>query len=156
MKKKIYTFLFFIAIIAALFGYFATEYTLSRGMRAGKLVKLSQTGFVLKTYEGVLDLGSGNDLTWNFSIHDNTLGEALSKEIGKTVRLEYRVLFAKLFYATRYDITSWSLEGQSNDMNYLCRLVDFLRENKSVVDFLRGVIKDRDPELLRVMRGCQK
>ncbi len=156
LKRKILGAFVILIALGSIITYLLTQYTLSRGVRAGKLVKLSETGILIKTYEGTLDLGSGDELTWQFSIHDSDLGEELAKQTGKQVRLEYRVLLAKLFYTTRYDITSWSLEGESQSMNLLCRLVDFMRDNSSVVEYLRPIIQERDPELLRNIRECQK
>lgn len=155
MKKLVYKFLFVLIVLLGVSGYFLTQYTMSRGTRAGKLVKVSQTGIFFKTYEGTIDLGSGDELTWQFSIHDKELGEQLARETGKNVRIEYRVIPLKLFYTTRYDVVSWGFDGVSQDLNFLCRLVDFMRENANVVNYLKPIIQERDPELLRNMKICQ-
>lgn len=94
-------------------------------------------------------------MTWQFSIHDKELGEQLARETGKNVRIEYRVIPLKLFYTTRYDVVSWGFDGVSQDLNFLCRLVDFMRENANVVNYLKPIIQERDPELLRNMKICQ-
>lgn len=155
MKKFLIKALIVISIILGIGSYVLTHYTLSRGVRAGKLVKISQTGIIFKTYEGTIDLGSGNDLTWQFSIHDKDLGEQLAQEIGKTLRLEYRVIPLKLFYTTPYDVVSWGFDGVAQDLNFLCRLVEFMRENSSVVSYLRPIIQERDAELFRNIKLCQ-
>lgn len=155
LKKFVIKALVIITIVLGVSGYILTHYTLSRGVRAGKLVKVSQTGIFMKTYEGTIDLGSGNDLTWQFSIHDKELGEQLSQEIGKSLRLEYRVIPLKLFYTTRYDVVSWGFDGVAQDLNFLCRLVEFMRENASIVSHLRPIIQERDAELFRNIKLCQ-
>ena len=98
MKNKIIlASILLLAILGAgTFGVLTHSY--SNGVRTGKLVKLSKRGMLLKTYEGTLDLGSGDKLTWDFSIHDDKLGAELLKHTGQIVQLEYREILFKLFY----------------------------------------------------------
>ncbi|OIQ20520.1 MAG: hypothetical protein BM556_00835 [Bacteriovorax sp. MedPE-SWde] len=156
MKRKIIGAFVVIFIILGAISYGVVQYSFSHGVRSGKLVKLSQKGVLFKTYEGTLDLGSGDELTWQFSIHDDALGEQLVKQTGQTVRLEYRELLYKLFFGTKYDVEGWSLVGESNDLNYLCRLVDIMRSNSSIVNYLRPLLEKEDTELLKKIRACQK
>jgi len=156
LKRKIIGILSILVLLLALISYAVTQYTYSRGVRSGRLVKLSKKGILLKTYEGTLDLGSGDKLTWGFSIHDSQLGDQLVQQTGKIVSLEYRELLFKLFYATKYDVESWKLVGESNDMQYFCRLVNFVRKNSSIVSYLRPLIEREDSELLAKIRSCQK
>jgi len=83
LKRKILGAFVILIALGSIITYLLTQYTLSRGVRAGKLVKLSETGILIKTYEGTLDLGSGDELTWQFSIHDSDLGEELAKQTAK-------------------------------------------------------------------------
>ncbi|EQC51670.1 hypothetical protein [Bacteriovorax sp. DB6_IX] len=156
MKRKIIGAFVIIFIILGVLTYGVTQYSFSHGVRSGKLVKLSKKGVLYKTYEGTLDLGSGDGLTWQFSVHNDDLGDQLVNQTGKYVRLEYRELLFKLFFGTKYDVESWSLEGESQDLNYLCRLVDIMRTNSSIVNFLRPIIEKEDAELLKKIRSCQK
>jgi len=156
MKRKIIGAFIVIFLILGAISYGVIQYSFSHGVRSGKLVKLSKKGIFYKTYEGTLDLGSGDQLTWQFSIHDDTLGDQLVKQTGKFVRLEYRELLWKLFFATKYDVEAWSLEGESQDLNYLCRLVNLMRSNSSIVNYLRPIILKEDSELLEKIRSCQK
>lgn len=156
MKRKIFGAFTILILLLSLISYGVLQYTFSRGMRSGKLVKVSKKGLILKTYEGTLDLGSGDQLTWNFSIHDDNLGDQLVGQIGKKVSLEYRELLFKLFYESKYDVVSWNLEGSSVDLDYLCRLTNFIRSNSSIVNYLREKIKNEDPDLLQKIRSCQK
>lgn len=156
MKRKIIGAFVIIFIILGVLTYGVTQYSFSHGVRSGKLVKLSKKGVLYKTYEGTLDLGSGEGLTWHFSVHNDDLGDQLVAQTGKYVRLEYRELLFKLFFGTKHDVESWSLEGESQDLNYLCRLVDIMRTNSSIVNFLRPIIEKEDAELLKKIRSCQK
>ncbi len=156
MKRKLFGAFIIITLICSAISYGILQYTFSRGMRSGKLVKISKKGVFLKTYEGTLDLGSGDQLTWHFSIHDDKLGDQLVAQSGKNVSLEYRELIFKLFYETKYDVEAWKLDGVSVDYDYLCRLVNFIRKNSSVVNYLRPMIEREDRDLLSKIRDCQK
>ena len=93
MKIKI-IFIFSIAlIILGTISYGLLNYPYSEGVRSGKLVKISKKGVVYPTYEGTLDLGSGDQLTWNFSVHSRDVGDKLVKQSGKQVKLQYDELF---------------------------------------------------------------
>lgn len=157
MKKKIIGFLVLLCLIAVGASYLILSYSYSEGNRAGKLVKLSKKGFLPKTWEGTLDLGSGDRLTWDFSVHDDELGEKLMNQTGKMVNLEYRELLWSLFYKTKYDVTTWTLnEKSANDINLLCRFVAVLRKDKAIVEQIRPMIEKFDLGLLTKIRECQK
>lgn len=88
-----------IAAVFALAGYLLySNWTYSDGTRTGYLIKISEKGYVFKTYEGQLNLGGfqtnddsglvGN--TWNFSVQDATLYSKLEGLQGKKVMLRYK------------------------------------------------------------------
>lgn len=157
MKKKIIGILVVLLLVTAGASYLILNYSYSKGNRVGKLVKFSEKGFFPKTWEGTLDLGSGDRLTWDFSVHDDELGEKLKKHSGQMVNLEYRELLWKLFYNTAYDVTSWSLNDRNqNDNNLLCRFVSVLRKDKAIVEQIRPMIEKYDSSLLTNIRECQK
>ncbi len=94
--------------------------TYSEGERAGRLIKLSYKGFLIKTWEGQLDVGGlsggagGEGLTslWDFSVsYDKDLIEKLKAAQGKMVRLHYEERFVRLFWRgdTKYFITGVEL-----------------------------------------------
>jgi hypothetical protein len=97
MKKAL-----IITPIVLIFGivifFMVCNYTYSDGKRAGLLVKFSKKGFVLKTYEGDLNLGGVNPIpgntiannVWHFSVNDEAVAEALMNLEGKNVRLHYK------------------------------------------------------------------
>ncbi len=86
----------------------------SDGFRAGTMVKLSKKGYVLKTYEGQLNLGmvlsenqpgvTGAAVSniWEFSVHskDKEVVETLEKAIleGERVKLHYEEKFFHYFW----------------------------------------------------------
>lgn len=145
-------FILFLILGAASYGLL--NYSYSNGIRSGKLVKLSKKGAIIKTYEGTLDLGSGDQLTWDFSIHDHDLGEELVKKTGQQVKLEYRELLYKVFYTTKFDVTSWSLLRVAGSENF-CRLVNVLRKSRFVVGKVKDLMSEHDPDLLEAARKCQ-
>ncbi|OUR97126.1 hypothetical protein A9Q84_12415 [Halobacteriovorax marinus] len=155
MKKKIILILTLILFILAGATYGLLNYNYSNGIRSGRLVKLSKKGALVKTYEGTLDEGSGDQLTWNFSIHDTELGEELVKHTGQKVNLEYRELLYKVFYKTKYDVTSWKLLKTPGSVNF-CRLVNIMRKSRFVVEKVKQLINQYDSALLQEARNCQK
>lgn len=156
MRRYIIRILLVSGILAFGAGYFFLTYSYSTGIRSGKLVKLSKMGMFLKTYEGTLDLGSGDFLTWQFSVHDNDLGDALVKHTGRFITLEYRELLWKVFYQTNYDIVSWRLEKlPENDRDLFCRLVHLIEKNNSVVEFLRKQMESENMDLLQEAKACR-
>lgn len=77
--------------------FFVFNFTYSEGTRAGVLTKLSKRGFVLKTYEGELNMGGlgnipntaqGNQI-WNFSVKNEAVAAELQKHEGERVVLQY-------------------------------------------------------------------
>ena len=106
----------------------------SQGVRSGTLVKLSRKGVLYSTYEGTLDLGSGDQFTWNFSIHDKKVGEQLASLSGKKVKLNYDELFFKLFYETKYNVKDFNIVSQTQDDPSICELVNVLRKFPKIVE----------------------
>ena len=158
MKIKLFVILFL--VLATLMGgsYLIFTYPYSSGARSGKLVKLSKKGILYPTYEGILDLGSGDKLTWEFSIHDKKIGEQLTQHSGKNVKLNYDELFFKVLFDTKYNVTSFKVEkfgdGLQDDPRF-CRLVNIMRRSLNVVNEIRDNLIKHDPELLGEVRGCQ-
>ena len=98
-------------IIAGLLAYFIfvvyADY--SNGKRAGELIKMSEKGVLVKTYEGQLNTGGFSDASgditssiWHFSVRRNE--KQVLKDIddaidgGYRVKLYYKEKFAKLFF----------------------------------------------------------
>lgn len=156
MKKNIILSLVVLGLLTTGLGYLFLTYTYSSGHRVGKLVKLSKKGFVPKTWEGIMDLGSGDQLTWQFSVHKDDIGHELSKHSGKMVRLEYRELLWKVFYETKYDVIAWKIIRPEEEMTLLCRLVNIMRKNSAIVEMTRPLIEEFDQDLMINIRECQR
>ena len=106
--KKIMAFV--LALLLILCGlYLVNAFSYSSGIRSGKLVKLSKKGLLFKTYEGTLDLGSGDQLTWGFSVRDSKVGKMMLNNIGQYVELKYDEKLLKLFYKTKYDVVDMKI-----------------------------------------------
>lgn len=156
MKKTLIISTLVLVLLSLGVGAFILYYPYSKGVRAGRLVKISKKGLILKTYEGTLDLGSGDQLTWQFSTRNVQLGESLEKLSGEMVRLEYTELIHKLFYDTKYNVKSFEVVGAKNTHKSLCRLVKVIRQFPQIVEQLRPMIEQNDPQLLQMIRKCQE
>ena len=159
MKIKLFAILFIILATTIGGSYLIFTYPYSSGTRSGKLVKLSKKGILYPTYEGILDLGSGDKLTWEFSIHDKKIGEELSKHSGKNVKLNYDELFFKILFETKYNVTAYEVERAKETLKKdprFCRLVQVMRRSLTVVNEIRENILRYDAELLQEVRDCQK
>jgi hypothetical protein len=110
-----------IVLIGIAIGSFFYFGTYSKGIRAGVVMKVSEKGFVFKTYEGQMNIGSfgairqgqsgSNDLstTFDFSVANKQIYDELSKVAlsGERVNLEYEEKYAKFFWLgeTKYFVT---------------------------------------------------
>lgn len=87
-----------LALVALVAGYFISGISYSDGHRAGYLFKVSEKGYLLKTYEGELNLGgmntesaTVNNNIWRFSVR-RSKPEVYKKLIdmqGKRVQVHY-------------------------------------------------------------------
>ena len=96
-------------LLVAFFAYFfICGRSYSVGTRTGIVIKISHKGYIIKTYEGELNLGgvSEGDGTimpnhiWNFSVekHNQSIYDDLTMSEGKHVRLYYREVIKNLFW----------------------------------------------------------
>jgi len=89
----------------------ALSWTYSSGERAGYVQKLSQKGWVCKTYEGELILVSmpGTQAEkFFFTVRNKTVAEKINKTVGQRVRLlyeEHKGLPTSCFGDTAYFVT---------------------------------------------------
>ena len=79
-------------------GYFIANVNYSKAEKVGYLIKVSEKGFLFKTYEGTLHAtriksaevpGAFQNEIWHFSILDDSIYKVLSKRQGKAVGLQY-------------------------------------------------------------------
>lgn len=85
---------------------------ISNGKRTGNLVKVSEKGRLIKTWEGTLDLGSGDKLTFDFSIKDDELARELYEYSGEEVSIYYEEHFLGWPRDTKYNVIRWQGKTQ--------------------------------------------
>ena len=95
MKKGVLITIVILAVLAGL-GFAYTQYTYSEGVRAGVLMRFTKKGFLVKTYEGELNLcvfsAQSNTLVnrfWYFTVKDDSVARTLEGLEGKKVQLHY-------------------------------------------------------------------
>lgn len=72
---------------------FVLNYSYSEGDRAGYLQKLSQKGWICKTYEGEIAMTTVPGVApilWNFSVWDEQVSQQLRGFMGKKIVVHYR------------------------------------------------------------------
>jgi hypothetical protein len=100
-----------LALLVVLYFWLALQWSYSSGERAGWVQKLSNKGWVCKTWEGELTLVSLPGSTpekFLFTIHDDAVAAEVSKVMGKRVTLHYEQkvgLPGSCFGDTRYFVT---------------------------------------------------
>ncbi len=118
MRKYIFLFIMFIAVIAAALYAFDYYVPYSEGVRAGKLVKFSRKGVLIKTYEGQLSYGVGHDQLWDFSVEDKDalVIEKMNDYQGKTIKIKYIERFWGVFWLgkTKYFAKEIVLDNNAN------------------------------------------
>jgi hypothetical protein len=108
------TLLVIFALAAAYLGICSITY--SDGTRSGILTKVSRKGFIIKTYEGELNVGGLNQgdgtimpaSIFLFSVRQKTVYDELEKLQGRKVILHYQQVVKNLFWQgeTDYFITA--------------------------------------------------
>ena len=107
-----------IILVLLLVGYLTKwslfDFNISSGKRVGNLVKISKKGkfIFLKTWEGTLDEGSGDKLTYYFSVKNEKVAQELFSYQGKQVTLYYEQHFFGWPRETTYDVVAWTPKDQ--------------------------------------------
>lgn len=108
--KKIF-FSLFIGLFVILALVYATAYyaTFSNGSRSGELIKFSNKGIIMKTWEGEISQGISGAQIFQFSVEpsEKEIIEKLEALQGRYVKLRYKERFFKLSWLgdTKYFIT---------------------------------------------------
>lgn len=100
MKKALITSLLLILLVFA--GIYAFIYYVpySEGVRSGELIKFSNKGVLIKTWEGQISQGISGAEIFSFSVEDH------EKEVIEQLE-EYQGEYVKLHYRERYATFSW-------------------------------------------------
>lgn len=107
-----------IAALATAWFWVAFHWSFSTGDRAGWVQKLSNKGWICKTWEGELALVSLPGSTaekFFFTVHDEAVAQQVSKYIGKRVALHYEEkvgLPTSCFGETRYFVKGVTLSEE--------------------------------------------
>ncbi len=102
--RKILLIILSVLIIGTGITFFVCNYTYSEGSRAGVVIKFSKRGYVLKTYEGELNMGGmGNipntaqmNMMWSFSVRDQVTADKLMTLEGRKVSLHYKEIIKNM------------------------------------------------------------
>ena len=98
-KIIVYTVLF---LVLGFIGYFSFVYYVpySEGVRSGELIKISNKGYIVKTWEGEISQGISGAQIFSFSV------EGKNQEIINQLK-EYQGMYVKLDYIERYRTFFW-------------------------------------------------
>ncbi len=98
-------------LLGAFYTFFVLNWSYSNGERAGWVQKLSQKGWVCKTWEGELSMvampGTRPEKFY-FTVHSDKVAEQINRAMGKRVALRYEQhvgIPTSCFGDTRYFIT---------------------------------------------------
>ncbi len=92
MIKRLVLFLLFLLLLLAGYLWVVTKWSYSSGERAGWVQKLSNKGWICKTWEGELALVSLPGSTtekFYFTVRDEAVAQDIQKAMGKRVALHY-------------------------------------------------------------------
>jgi hypothetical protein len=118
MIKFVFLPIVVIGLLVAAWLWAAWSWSYSSGERAGWVQKLSNKGWVCKTWEGELSLVSLPGSTaekFLFTVHDDKLAKDITRHIGKRVALHYEEkvgLPTSCFGETRHFVTGVTLSEE--------------------------------------------
>jgi hypothetical protein len=116
--KRLVLVLLVLVALAAAYLWLALKWSYSSGERAGWVQKLSNKGWVCKTWEGELALVSlpgSSPEKFAFTIRDETVATQITKVMGKRVSLHYEQkvgLPSSCFGETRYYVTGVTVSDE--------------------------------------------
>lgn len=117
--KRLLSFLLIVALLVILYFFVVLNWSYSTGERAGWIQKLSNKGWVCKTWEGELALvslpGTSTVEKFQFTVRDAAVAAELTQAMGKRVALHYEEkvgLPTSCFGETRHYITKVTLASE--------------------------------------------
>ena len=120
-RRGLIALLLIVLVPVLLFGawtWITLSYSYSTGERAGYIQKLSEKGWLCKTWEGELamaNLPGAMPEIFKFSVRNDSVAHLLQKDIGKRVTIDYeqhRGVPSSCFADTQYYITNVRLNQQ--------------------------------------------
>ncbi|APG64161.1 6-phosphogluconate dehydrogenase [Tenacibaculum todarodis] len=109
MKKILAIIITTIIIMAGLYYAFIYYIPYSEGVRSGELIKISNRGVAVKTWEGEISQGISGAQIFSFSVEDNKVEviDNLQKFQGGYVKVTYIERFGTFFWLgdTKYFVT---------------------------------------------------
>jgi hypothetical protein len=118
MFKRVVLPLLVLLLLAALYLFAVTRWSYSSGERAGWVQKLSNKGWICKTWEGELSMVSMPGATpekFAFTVTDDAVADRITKAMGKRVSLHYDQkvgLPGSCFGETRYYVDKISISDE--------------------------------------------
>jgi hypothetical protein len=118
MFKRLVLPLLVLAALVTLYFWAALTWSYSSGDRAGWVQKLSNKGWICKTWEGELALVSlpgSIPEKFAFTIHDEAVAQQVTKAMGKRVALHYEEkvgLPGSCFGETRYFVSGLAISDE--------------------------------------------
>jgi hypothetical protein len=118
MFKRLVLPLLVLAALLTLYFWAALKWSYSSGERAGWVQKLSNKGWICKTWEGELALVSlpgSIPEKFAFTIHEEAVAEQVTKAMGKRVALHYEEkvgLPGSCFGETRYFVSGLTISDE--------------------------------------------
>jgi hypothetical protein len=117
--KRLLSFLLIVVLLVVLYFAVVLNWSYSTGERAGWIQKLSNKGWVCKTWEGELALvslpGTSTVEKFQFTVRDAAVAAELTQAMGKRVSLHYEEkvgLPTSCFGETRHYITKVTLASE--------------------------------------------
>jgi len=114
--KRLFLALLLLALLAAAYFALVLNWSYSSGERAGWIQKLSDKGWICKTWEGELALvslpGSSTVEKFQFTVRDDQVAAEIAKVMGRRVTLHYEEkvgLPTSCFGDTRHYVTKVTL-----------------------------------------------
>ena len=106
------------ALVFALWTWVALGYTYSSGDRTGYIQKLSEKGWLCKTWEGELAMipppGTVTPQLFTFTVRNDSIAQLLEQDLGKRVSLTYEQhpgVPTSCFGETEYFVTNVRILG---------------------------------------------
>jgi hypothetical protein len=117
--KRLFLALLILALAGSAYSWVVLNWSYSSGERAGWIQKLSDKGWVCKTWEGELALvslpGSATVEKFQFTVRDGKVAAEISKVMGKRVTVHYEEkvgLPTSCFGETRYYVTGVTVTSE--------------------------------------------